>query len=542
MSRVLSVLLCITAGTALAQGLPSTPPTGSLGSGPASLNGDLTVNGDAGIKKNMMVTGDAGVEGNGYFMGSVGMGTRVPFQGLHLVDRNELFEGGGETSVQWKRDFTAGASINPIFALGRIVAGASVALPDGGTAALADFRIVYSDDTYPSPTYEYPILSLEASGTLATINNGIPESGYELYEFNGQPDPYGRLSSYSGVAAPNAGAELELGRLGGTALIGGMTRSGSTVTVNTFATNSFKTGDSVNMAYVGSNTDANYAAGAFTVTVTDTTHFTYTQAGTTAASLAQAFFSVGPDVAFRNGGGTAVLAVGPSGAQTTPFSCDGGGCLSPGTFLAGSNMNVAGTVDAGSIFTPGTLGATGAIRGGGAAFIAGTLDAGAIYTPASLGAGGNADIAGTLTATAQAASLKSVNCSGSPCQLLASTSGQSVQLEGKVNSGVGSGGAILIGNQNTLTATDTLVRFFNGAADVVDIFDDGAMLLAAGATRTKGSLTNSGGTNSVTVVSGCVPLCMDQTTPALLLTCSVFGTTLTETTTGASDVVKYICL
>lgn len=56
------------------------------------------------------------------------------------------------------------------------------------------------------------------------------------------------------------------------------------------------------------------------------------------------------------------------------------------------------------------------------------------------------------------------------------------------------------------------------------------------------SITLSGGTGTATVPTGCTPLCMDATDPSKLTGCSVTTTTLTATASGASDVVKWICL
>jgi len=68
----------------------------------------------------------------------------------------------------------------------------------------------------------------------------------------------------------------------------------------------------------------------------------------------------------------------------------------------------------------------------------------------------------------------------------------------------------------------------------------GNLALAAGATRSKGTITLSGGTGTATVASGAVCVCTD-TTAANAVKCAVSSTTLTATGT-TTDVIAYHCL
>lgn len=56
-----------------------------------------------------------------------------------------------------------------------------------------------------------------------------------------------------------------------------------------------------------------------------------------------------------------------------------------------------------------------------------------------------------------------------------------------------------------------------------------------------GAATMVSGTKPVTVVSGCLQYCIDVTNISRLTGCSVSGTTLTISASGASDVVNYFC-
>ena len=298
------------------------PPPGTV-AGPQTVNGPSTINGS------VTVNGDAGFAGITRFKGNIACGTVTnPGQGIHCGDVNILTEGGGETAVQNKRDDASDipAHPNPIFSWGRQVPGANL-----GDGAQWDFRIMYSDDN----NAERAVLTHESSGTMGVISDNNLRSHIEGYLGNGEPDPDLRAQEYSGVAG--AGVTLELGRIGAFAIDGGMTRSGSTVTVNSKLANSLVTGDVVNSGYPSATAiDPNYPASTFTITVTDSTHFTYTQAGTTAPSIPGSgpmFFSVPPDAKVRSlAPNTIALVTGASGSETNSLVCNQSVCSSPTDF------------------------------------------------------------------------------------------------------------------------------------------------------------------------------------------------------------------
>lgn len=86
-----------------------------------------------------------------------------------------------------------------------------------------------------------------------------------------------------------------------------------------------------------------------------------------------------------------------------------------------------------------------------------------------------------------------------------------------------------------------LQLYNSAAADVMDIDSAGNILLAAGATKSRGSIALSVGTGTATVRSGAVCVCSETTDATKTLKCAVSGTTLTATGNG-SDVINYICL
>jgi hypothetical protein len=244
------------------------------------------------------------------------------------------------------------------------------------------------------------------------------------------------------------------------------------------------------------------------------------------------------------GAPTSVTANAPltgAGTATSPLACSAAsgsqaGCLSSADWTTFNGKQAAITVGAPAAATDSN----------GATLSAGTFTLEqadsthpGIVTTGTQTVAGNKTFTGTLTVTSQTPSLKSVNCSGSPCQVFSTTSGQGLQIEGNCNSGVGAAGAILLGNQNTLNSTDVLVRFFNGSSDAVDVYSDGSIIAASGS-KSRGTITLSTGTGTATVLSGAICVCTDTTANASVK-CSVSSTTLTASGTG-SDVIAYICL
>lgn len=97
---------------------------------------------------------------------------------------------------------------------------------------------------------------------------------------------------------------------------------------------------------------------------------------------------------------------------------------------------------------------------------------------------------------------------------------------------------------NTTTTWSTsgavLAEFQNNGTKKADIDINGNVILAASATASKGIKALSGGTGTVTVLTGAICTCADTTSTAACRT-SVSGTTLTLTGTG-TDSIAYLCL
>jgi hypothetical protein len=123
----------------------------------------------------------------------LGVGTPNPGEKIHLADGNFLIEGGGETAIIMKRDFSitggpSGISTNPIFYMGRIIQAG-----DGDP----EFRILYKDDLLTS---EIPIMEFDRKGIIASVKPSSPSilnrgSHFEGF-YRGAEYPYFRLNSY----------------------------------------------------------------------------------------------------------------------------------------------------------------------------------------------------------------------------------------------------------------------------------------------------------------------------------------------------------
>lgn len=97
---------------------------------------------------------------------------------------------------------------------------------------------------------------------------------------------------------------------------------------------------------------------------------------------------------------------------------------------------------------------------------------------------------------------------------------------------------------DNVVAGSPLLEIWNntngGGTKVATVDGSGNIILSSGSTRSKGTVTLSGGAATVTVSSGAICTCSD-TTSAAAVRCSVSSTTLSVAGTG-TDVISYLCL
>lgn len=217
-----------------------------------------------------------------------------------------------------------------------------------------------------------------------------------------------------------------------------------------------------------------------------------------------------------------------------------------GTFLGGTVPNA--TTFSGNVRIDGTLDQRGAISNGGSA----TCYTGLTGVPCfadNIGINTGSDSfmyarAGTTAAQAGMALINSSNASMGGLRYWGSTFSLAA-LQNRVGL-FSEGGAVetIIGEVTSDRAAGTVVTRFvdgSGGANTLATLDGaGNLSLAAGATRSKGTITLAAGTGTATVTSGCVPSCVD-TTAVAAVRCVVATTTLTATGTG-TDVIAYLCL
>lgn len=161
--------------------------------------------------------------------------------------------------------------------------------PSVAGVGLQTIRTLYSDNS----TAEHIVSSLESQGTLGIVGNGDLRARYESYNLDGEQNPHFRTNTFGG-----AGITIECGRNGCVVPVGGLTRSGSTVTAHAPGGHVFEVGDYISLTC----NDANYPQGLETyqvASVADSTHFTYSSSGTTVASTAQGIFTTPVDCKLR---------------------------------------------------------------------------------------------------------------------------------------------------------------------------------------------------------------------------------------------------
>ncbi|HEY7547040.1 MAG TPA: twin-arginine translocation signal domain-containing protein, partial [Blastocatellia bacterium] len=149
-------------------------------------------------------------------MGNIGIGTPMPGEKIHLGDGNFLIEGGGETAIKIKRDFTitgkSGESPFPIFEFGRITQAGD------GDPELVFF---YSDDIIRSNPdmnkREVKILEVDRKGILASVKpvlEGKSRDDSTGSHFEGfiakEVEPLFRLNSGPNPDQPGSGPRMRL--------------------------------------------------------------------------------------------------------------------------------------------------------------------------------------------------------------------------------------------------------------------------------------------------------------------------------------------
>ncbi len=227
------------------------------------------------------------------------------------------------------------------------------------------------------------------------------------------------------------------------------------------------------------------------------------------------------------------------------FAQVGPGIMGPvgGGFTGGTVPNDA--TFSGNVRIDGTLDQRGTISNGGSATCFTGITGVPCFTE-SIGitaTDATANIqAGTTAGTAGIITYNSSGTGIGVARYYGSTFAQA-QLQNKmVFAGIASAG-VITGNFSAVAAGTAIHEFRDGTLLenlLASIDGAGNLSLAAGATRTKGTITLAAGTGTATVTSGCVPACSD-TTAVAAVRCAVSGTTLTATGTG-TDVISYLCL
>lgn len=167
----------------------------------------------SGSQAGVVTTGTQTFAGNKTFTGyivvdQIGVGTGgAPGQDVHVANGNLLIDGASENAYIMKRTGVVGARTDPIFQIGRIVAG-------GVNEPV--FRWMYSD----SVQSERQVLDIEGTGTVANILDTTRRSMFEGYLAAGHVNPCFRLNAYPDM-------RLELGPCGASDTDVVLTRNGS---------------------------------------------------------------------------------------------------------------------------------------------------------------------------------------------------------------------------------------------------------------------------------------------------------------------------
>lgn len=192
--------------------------------------------------------------------GTLGIGTSgAGGQAIHIANGNLLVDGAGENAYIMKRSGVIGLRTDPIFQMGRIVAG-------GVNEPI--FRWMYSDASNP----ERQILDIESTGTIAVITDNTRRTYYEAYTLKDQQDPTFRLNAYPGM-------QLEQGAGGAEVVAGAATCAANVVTATSSIEHGLAPGQTITVVDGSAGASAQFPAGSYTI-VTTPTQLTFTASGT----------------------------------------------------------------------------------------------------------------------------------------------------------------------------------------------------------------------------------------------------------------------
>lgn len=179
--------------------------TGALNMGGQTIYGNTTSSGNLALSSTSHATKGKVVVGSTFAIdettGNTAFGHTSPGAdyAVDIHDGSFLVQAATEEGLYFRRTgVLSAATTNPLFMLGRII----------GNAYGAEFRFIYfGDEAGGSP--ERTIMTLESTGTLATVKkSGIYGSYYEGFTA-GDTKPYFRINTYQpGFASPSIGYEF----------------------------------------------------------------------------------------------------------------------------------------------------------------------------------------------------------------------------------------------------------------------------------------------------------------------------------------------
>jgi hypothetical protein len=150
---------------------------------------------------------------------------------------------------------------------------------------------------------------------------------------------------------------------------------------------------------------------------------------------------------------------------------------------------------------------------------------------------GDTALAGVLTATGLSAGTSGSIIGGS----FGSAVNTTATFQGWVADGASAVGVIINTQTNLTTLGAKIISVRNATVEKAYIDKDGSIVSAS--TKTRGTITLSGGSGAATVLAGAICTCQN-TSGAGTVQCAVASTTLTATkgTAGDTDVIAYLCL